>query len=235
MAISETQFAIVASVILIPLILVLYRLVICLPSCHYVNRDSTSVTKKDFGIAEGKKILIFLGSGGHTGEMFRILENCNPSLIKTVDRIYVGSSGDNTSQLKMINFENSIDSKNKSKYFKLTRARNIHESIPITILHTLQSFISTVRLLLVLLNTKAFPDILLLNGPGTSVPLAYTIFVFKVLGLTNCKIIYIESLARVENLSLSGKLLLPITDRFIVQWKKLADKYRRCEYYGILV
>jgi beta-1,4-N-acetylglucosaminyltransferase len=34
---------------------------------------------------------------------------------------------------------------------------------------------------------------------------------------------------------LTGLLILPISDRFIVQWEPLARKYRRCEYYGILV
>lgn len=54
-------------------------------------------------------------------------------------------------------------------------------------------------------------------------------------GLAHSKFIYVESLARVNQLSLSGRLLRPISDRFIVQWKQLADRYPGVEYYGILV
>lgn len=95
---------------------------------------------------------------------------------------------------------------------------------------TLYSFvISAIKLL----NHK--PDVLLLNGPGTCVPVAYILFFYKFLGLCKTKIIYIESLARVSKLSLSGLLLLPISDRFIVQWENLYHQYNRVEYYGVLI
>lgn len=60
-------------------------------------------------------------------------------------------------------------------------------------------------------------------------------FILRFFGLTHSRFIYVESLARVHKLSLSGTLLRGITDRFIVQWKQLADKYPGVEYYGILV
>jgi len=55
------------------------------------------------------------------------------------------------------------------------------------------------------------------------------------LGLCRTRIIYVESFARVRSLSLSGKLLYAFTDRFVVQWPRLAEKYRRAEYHGILI
>jgi UDP-N-acetylglucosamine:LPS N-acetylglucosamine transferase len=39
--------------------------------------------------------------------------------------------------------------------------------------------------------------------------------------LLKIKTIYIESWSRVENLSLSGRLILPIADEFLVQWPSL--------------
>ncbi|KAF4168745.1 hypothetical protein CNMCM6936_001165 [Aspergillus lentulus] len=52
--------------------------------------------------------------------------------------------------------------------------------------------------------------------------------------------IYVESWARVTTFSLSGRLLLPFADRFLVQWPDLAGKQawrgmRKTEYAGTLV
>jgi beta-1,4-N-acetylglucosaminyltransferase len=65
---------------------------------------------------------------------------------------------------------------------------------------------------------------------GTCVPLCYSAFLLKFLGIKNIKIIFIESFCRVEKLSLTGKLLYPIVDRFLVQWKEHLVKYQRAEY-----
>lgn len=49
------------------------------------------------------------------------------------------------------------------------------------------------------------------------------------------EIIYIESFARVESLSVTGKLLYPFVDRFLVQWPQLSNIFDKAEYKGILV
>lgn len=49
------------------------------------------------------------------------------------------------------------------------------------------------------------------------------------------KIIFVESLTRVNELSLTGKLLYFVADRFIVQWKTLYEEFKLTEYHGILV
>jgi len=43
-------------------------------------------------------------------------------------------------------------------------------------------------------------------------------------GFGNLKIVYVESLARVKSLSLTGKLLLPTASLFIIQWPELYTK-----------
>lgn len=48
------------------------------------------------------------------------------------------------------------------------------------------------------------------------------------------RIIYVESAARVKTLSLTGKILYLIADRFFVQWPKLLEKYKYAEYIGRL-
>jgi beta-1,4-N-acetylglucosaminyltransferase len=44
----------------------------------------------------------------------------------------------------------------------------------------------------------------------------------QILGLSYTRIIYVESFTRVKSLSLSGKLLRPFVDRFVVQWPDAA-------------
>ncbi|KZK42839.1 hypothetical protein AM2_2498 [Lactococcus cremoris] len=48
------------------------------------------------------------------------------------------------------------------------------------------------------------------------------------------KVIFIESYARTETLSLTGKLVYRLSDLFIVQWPDLSKKYSKAKYYGEL-
>ncbi|KAI3751546.1 hypothetical protein L2E82_22634 [Cichorium intybus] len=50
-------------------------------------------------------------------------------------------------------------------------------------------------------------DKILCNGPGTCIPICAVAFIFKVLGIRWSNIFYVESIARVKRLSLSGLLL----------------------------
>lgn len=76
---------------------------------------------------------------------------------------------------------------------------------------------------------KERPDVLVSTGAGLCVP-------FFILGkLFFIKTIYIESMARIYNLSLSGKLVYFLTDVFIVQWPQLADFYKKAVYKGQII
>jgi len=55
------------------------------------------------------------------------------------------------------------------------------------------------------------------------------------LGFKFVKIIFIESFARVEHLSLTGKILYYLADRFLVQWPELKQQYPRSEHLGLLI
>ena len=50
--------------------------------------------------------------------------------------------------------------------------------------------------------------------------------------LMSMKIIYIESFARVNNKSLTGRLIYPIADLFLVQWESLLELYPKARYVG---
>lgn len=70
------------------------------------------------------------------------------------------------------------------------------------------------------------PGAIITTGAGVVVPLCY---IGKLLG---SRIIYIESFARIDSPSLSGRLLYPIADLFFVQWRALLSKYGRKAQYG---
>ena len=227
----DEVLCVVVAIILLPIFLILLRLIWILPA---LRLPSTILEKRNLNeIPNGSTMAIFLGSGGHTGEMLRLISKLN---LSKFTRTWIYSSGDNTSIKKATEFEeaqlNDNNEHHQPQYLCIPRARKVGEPILLSIISTLYSFI-IYAIKLVFLKRK--PSILLLNGPGTTVPIAYIIFTLKFLGICNTKIIYVESLARVNKLSLSGLLLLPICDRFIVQWESLAIKYKRAEYYGILI
>ncbi|KAJ6751678.1 hypothetical protein OIU85_002136 [Salix viminalis] len=86
-------------------------------------------------------------------------------------------------------------------------------------------------------NLNEGPQVVLCNGPGTCVPLCVIAFLFKVVGVRWSSVFYVESIARVRKLSLSGLLLykLRIADQFFVQWPQLQRKYPRAHYVGCLM
>ncbi|MBF0990227.1 MAG: hypothetical protein HXK70_05715 [Clostridiales bacterium] len=64
------------------------------------------------------------------------------------------------------------------------------------------------------------------TGTHTAVPICY---IGKLFG---CKIIYIETFANITTKTLAGKILYPITDKFIVQWESMKKLYPKADYYG---
>jgi beta-1,4-N-acetylglucosaminyltransferase len=88
----------------------------------------------------------------------------------------------------------------------------------------------------VLVATQA-PDLLLVNGPGTCVPVALAALLWRAVGLVRTRVVFVESVCRVHAPSLSGRLLLPVADRFLVQWPELHGRLRGwgVEYLGLLL
>lgn len=75
---------------------------------------------------------------------------------------------------------------------------------------------------------KESPDCIISTGALVTFPLCV---VAKLLGK---KVIYIESFARIETLSLTGKLIYRFADLFIVQWDELTKKYPKAIYRGAI-
>ena len=73
---------------------------------------------------------------------------------------------------------------------------------------------------------KERPDLLVSSGAAVAVPFFY-------LGkLFGAKTIYIEVFDRIDKPTLTGKLVYPITDRFIVQWEEMKQVYPKAINLG---
>lgn len=73
---------------------------------------------------------------------------------------------------------------------------------------------------------KENPDLVITTG-------ALIAFPFCVLAkIKKAKLIYIESFARVNNASLTGKLVYKLADLFLVQWESLLEVYPKAKYVG---
>lgn len=73
---------------------------------------------------------------------------------------------------------------------------------------------------------KERPDLIISTGALATYPICR---IAKWMGV---KIIYIESFARVDKASLTGKLMYPIADLFIVQWEEMKQFFPKAIYGG---
>ncbi|GAD93241.1 conserved hypothetical protein [Paecilomyces variotii No. 5] len=236
-------------------------------------------------------LLVVLGSGGHTTEMFSMLR-CMP-LDPTIYtyRTYIVSSGDSFSARKALEFEEELNgnapkdnteerrdgatSLDSYNIITIPRARRVHQSFLTAPFSTLQCFWACLQVLcgvhpdqrsLKRSTASTYPDLILTNGPATAVCVILAAKLLRLLDYTmpwisrsiqgpggqcvdaqskdlppaRLRTIFVESWARVTTLSLSGKILLPVVDRFLVQWPALAGRrawkgMRQTEYVGALV
>ncbi|GFQ00101.1 UDP-n-acetylglucosamine transferase subunit alg14 homolog [Phtheirospermum japonicum] len=106
-----------------------------------------------------------------------------------------------------------------------------------------QSYLTSVGTTLIALThvlwlmIKIRPQVILCNGHGTCIPLCALHSYSRVFGITWSSIFYVEIIARVRRLSLSGLLLykLRIADQLFMQWPQLKSKYHRANYVGRLM
>jgi beta-1,4-N-acetylglucosaminyltransferase len=233
------------------------------------------------------RVLIVLGSGGHTTEMFRLLRALDPQTY--AHRTYVVSSGDAFSAGRAVAFERALEErgvvaagvgsekeieekgerekeKEKEKgntgpkhydIVVIPRARAVHQSLLSTPVSAARCFGAAMRPLLgwstaTATSTSAStstspslatspPSLIITNGPGTAVVVvlgALLLRFFNIRGVESagrCRTLYVESFARVTSLSLSGRLLVRVVDRFLVQWEGLEGVGGRAEWKGVLV
>jgi len=223
---SLSSIATVSSVAFV-VILILVRVV------HVIYSSGRPLSKRAL---KPVSTLIILGSGGHTAEMLNLLAVLQKDRFKP--RFYIAAATDNMSLQKAMLLENSLASENgtavadTAQFMKIYRSREVGQSYITSVWTTLIAIVHALWLMI-----KIRPEVILCNGPGTCIPLCVIAFIFKVLGIRWSSIFYVESIARVRRLSLSGLLLykLWLADQIFVQWPQLQQQYPRATYVGRLM
>jgi beta-1,4-N-acetylglucosaminyltransferase len=173
---------------------------------------------------------IIIGSGGHTTEILKLLQNLNS--VNYSPRIYIMASTDTSSEVKIHQTEKTYFSQNGSACYeivKIPRSRSVGQAYSTAVFTTLFALFASLPVML-----KKRPELVICNGPGTCIPICVVAFLMRVLCITNSKIVFVESICRVRTLSLSGKILLLFADIILVQWPKLHELYGRTTYIGRL-
>ena len=70
------------------------------------------------------------------------------------------------------------------------------------------------------------PRVLITTGAGVAVPFAW------LARLRGARVVYVESLSRIDRPSLSCRLIRPVADRVYVQWPELAEALPGARYAG---
>jgi UDP-N-acetylglucosamine:LPS N-acetylglucosamine transferase len=76
---------------------------------------------------------------------------------------------------------------------------------------------------------KERPDVIISTGAAAGCMLC---FLGKMRG---AKVVWIDSITNVERISLSGRMVRYIADLFLVQWPKLAHRYKNTEFVGAVI
>ena len=73
---------------------------------------------------------------------------------------------------------------------------------------------------------KERPDVIVSSGAAVAVPFFY---LGKIFG---AKTVYIEVFDRIDAPTMTGKLVYPVTDKFIVQWEEMKKVYPKASNLG---
>ena len=71
-------------------------------------------------------------------------------------------------------------------------------------------------------------SVIISSGAAVAVPF------FWIGKLHRAKTIYIEVFDRIDKSTLTGKLVYPVTDKFIVQWEEMKKVYKKAENFGCI-
>ena len=158
------------------------------------------------------RIAVILGRGGHTAQTFALVDHLGPEY----DYLYLIGILDSLTPTKI---------KIPGKILPVIPPRLLpQDSRIMSIIRTLGTLVLSFIYLLLFR-----PNIIISCGTGLTVPIFYAA---RAIGI---KMVFIESMSRVESLSMTGRLLLGKTDLFVVQWSDLAARIPGTTYGGQLL
>lgn len=151
-----------------------------------------------------KKVLFIASTGGHLSELLQL-----KPLFKEYNSYLITEKTKSTIGLK--NKYNSVN--------YLVYGTKDH-----LFLYIFKFFYNCIKSLF--LYIKIRPKVIVTTGTHTAVPICY---IGKLFG---SKIIFIETFANSKTKTLSGRLVYPIANTFIVQWEDMLKLYPKATYGG---
>lgn len=167
--------------------------------------------------------------------IYQIILNRN-GLISLKDKnvIFISSTGGHLDELlhlkKLFSKYNSfiITEKTKSNKQLKEKYSNVYFLVYGTRKYIISYFFKAIFNIVksIILFFKIKPKVVITTGTHTAVPMCYIAKLFRK------KIIYIETFANKNTKTLTGKLIYPIANTFIVQWEEMLKLYPKAIYAG---
>ena len=160
----------------------------------------------NFNIHDLKTRVIFTSSaGGHFSELCELSE-----LMERYNSFLITEDHEMMKEYKKTN-------KSRSWYMPAGTKEHLFKflcNFPINIFKSFKAYL------------KVKPDVIIATGAHTTVPICY---IAKLFGK---KVIFIETFANITTKTLSGNLVYPIADLFLVQWEEMLELYPKAKYRG---
>lgn len=150
-----------------------------------------------------KRVLFISSTGGHLSELLKL-----EPLFKKYD-YYIVTEKDKSNEYLSYRYNERIKYLPYCTRSKIIRYIFLYSYL---ILKTIYLYI------------KIRPDIVVTTGTHTAVPMCY---IAKLFGK---KIIYIETIANINKKTLTGRIIYPIANLFIVQWENMLKLYPKAVY-----
>ena len=151
-----------------------------------------------------KKVLFISSTGGHLNELLQLRR-----VMKKYDSYLITEKTKSTIDLK-------DEFGDKVRFLKYGTKSHL-SYIYIYPYDCIKSFIYFIRIR---------PNVIVTTGAHTCVFMCYLAKLFR------RKVIYIETFANIHSKSMTGKLIYPIADKFIVQWESMLKLYPKAIYGG---
>ena len=149
--------------------------------------------------------------------------------LKNIKICLVGSSGGHLTHLYMLKdfwkdkerFWVTFDKEDANSLLKGEKVYHCYFPTNRNIKNLIKNSFLAIKLL-----HKEKPDLIISSGAAVAVPFFYF---GKLMG---AKTIYIEVFDRIDKSTLTGKLVYPVTDKFIVQWEEMKKVYKKAINLG---
>ena len=153
----------------------------------------------------------------------------NKKSINDIKICLVGSSGGHLTHLYMLKdfwknkerFWVTFDKTDANSILKYEKKYNCYYPTNRNIKNLIKNTFLAIKVL-----HKEKPDLIISTGAAVAVPFFY-------LGkLHGAKLVYIEVFDRIDKPTMTGKMVYPITDKFIVQWEEMKKVYPKAINLG---